>query len=470
MGTPPPDDQTLHEQGIPPHIQNSTSFAHMRHAPSASPPMTNGAPYHHRAGTPQMQVGSRPGSRNGIRRPSSLGQQPHQATQAPGGPNGYAYMSNPSVYHPHGTQSMPSAPSHAPAPQHPQYYNQGHPPQHPHIQQFAQETRRQSMPPAFPQRDLPPKPPQVPSPPQIVKHEEQPEESPPNNGLKPTQTTKSRSIFTPIDDSRSLLAQHWTRPTSDARKVEKDSRSQSIDVGSVQHANAHEHTLPPPRPQMTHPPPSQQHDQQSELPPLSRHNSISQGGKRPQLKVQIPAEQSDEEGEGSAEESARHSGGDVREGSNPPVKGGNGNETNHSGVVLPPPSPSASAILSAGATGPPNPFARPAPPMSSGQNERAFSSNAGNGGSNSNNIETPISALPSRFVDNQLLPSPSSFYPDWGFGRGGGDSSNMLPSPLNFQTPVVGSGPGFGGKEDEGEKKRKSPEVVDGGDAKRIKT
>ena len=470
MATPPPDDQMLPEQGLPPHVQNS-NFAHMRHAPSASPPMTNGAPFHHRAGTPQMQIGSRPGSRNGVRRPSTLSQPPQQASQAPSGPNGYAYMPNPPVYHPHATQGMPSAPLHAPTPQQPQFYNQSQPPQHPHIQQFAHEARRQSMPPTFRQPDQPPRPPQMPSPPQPVKHEEQAEEAPSNNSLKPAHGTKSRSIFTPIDDSRSLLAQHWStgKPTSDARKVEKDTRSQSIDVGSVQRAQAHEQVLPPPRPQKTHPPPQ---DQQQEFPPPSRQNSVSQGGKRPQLKVQIPAEQSDDEVEGSAEESARRSSGDAGEGGNPPAKGGGSNETNHSGVVLPPPSPSASAILSAGATGPPNPFARPAPPMTSGQNnDRAFSNNGGNN-NNNNNIETPISALPSRFVDNQLLPSPSSFYPDWGFGRGGGDS-NMLPSPLNFQTPVVGNGPGFGSREEEGgEKKRKSPEIVggEGGDAKRIKT
>jgi MADS-box transcription factor len=56
------------------------------------------------------------------------------------------------------------------------------------------------------------------------------------------------------------------------------------------------------------------------------------------------------------------------------------------------------------------------------------------------NGETPVSALPSRFLTNELLPSPSSFYPDWNF-RGG--DSNTLPSPLNFATPVVGSGPSF---------------------------
>jgi hypothetical protein len=39
-------------------------------------------------------------------------------------------------------------------------------------------------------------------------------------------------------------------------------------------------------------------------------------------------------------------------------------------------------------------------------------------------------------LDN-LLPSPYSFYPDWGFGR----DSNMLPTPLTFQTPVISTEP-----------------------------
>jgi MADS-box transcription factor len=102
--------------------------------------------------------------------------------------------------------------------------------------------------------------------------------------------------------------------------------------------------------------------------------------------------------------------------------------------VLPPPSPSASALLSAGASGPPNPFARPPPPNVNGFN------------GSRNDIETPISALPSRFVSDQLLPSPSSFYADW---------SNMLPSPLAFPTPVVGKGHNFGEEE---ERKRKLEE------------
>ena len=57
-----------------------------------------------------------------------------------------------------------------------------------------------------------------------------------------------------------------------------------------------------------------------------------------------------------------------------------------------------------------------------------------------------------------LLPSPSSFYPEWGFGRSGGESANILPSPLTFQTPVGVTG-GFGRDEEAGGGgKRKSPE------------
>ena len=182
------------------------------------------------------------------------------------------------------------------------------------------------------------------------------------------------------------------------------------------------------------------------------------GAARPKLNLQIPSEQSDEGGSATPGASPRGTG-EVTE---TPAKGST--EAGHSsGVVLPPPSPSASALLSAGAQGPPNPFARPPIPMNSGsQNNQAFNNN--------NNIETPISALPSRFVADGLLPSPSSFYPEWGFGRSGGDS-NMLPSPLNFQTPVVGNGPSFLRDED-GERKRKSPEgdgQQEAGNSKRVK-
>lgn len=49
----------------------------------------------------------------------------------------------------------------------------------------------------------------------------------------------------------------------------------------------------------------------------------------------------------------------------------------------------------------------------------------------------------------------------------------MLPSPLTFQTPVVGNGPSFLRDED-GERKRKSPEgdstQQESGNLKRVKT
>jgi MADS-box transcription factor len=93
------------------------------------------------------------------------------------------------------------------------------------------------------------------------------------------------------------------------------------------------------------------------------------------------------------------------------------------------------------------------------------------------NIDTPVSALPSRFLNNEFLPSPSSFYPDWNFGRG--DNSNTLLSPLNFATPVGTSGPSFL-REENGPNatKRKSPDIntagprsdgYEGLEAKRIK-
>ena len=299
------------------------------------------------------------------------------------------------------------------------------------------------MPPAFPQQErLQPQQQQrhTPSPPQPESEQRLQPQQP-----KPV-TSKSRSIFTPIDDSRSLLAQHWgigtttTEPKSELIKDEKDGRSQSVDVGNVQRNNTAPAKV-----------------QRGPLP--QKNQSVESGAKRPRLKVQIPSEQSDDGGSGTAASSPRESGGTAGE---TPAKAST--EASHSsGVILPPPSPSASALLSDGPQGPPNPFARPNPPMnSSNQNSQAFNSN--------NTIETPISALPSRYVADGLLPSPSSFYPEWGFGRSGGDS-NMLPSPLNFQTPVAANGPSFLRDED-GERKRKSPEG-DGqqemGNLKRVK-
>ena len=278
---------------------------------------------------------------------------------------------------------------------------------------------------------------------------------------------KSRSIFTPIDESRSILSQHWASSTSNTETSRNDNgnpRSHSVDVGAV---NRVKPPSPPSRIQTHSKNRNISMSSMTSLPenftPPSRTNSAqlsAGGGRRPVLKVQIPDEPSD------AGESATADSGSPKSANNGLGARRNGN-TDHGGVVLPPPSPSASALLSAGASGPPNPFARPHPPGSSQNN---------NNGS-SNMIDTPVSALPSRFMTNEFLPSPSSFYPEWNFR---GNDSNTLPSPLNFATPVVGTGPSFL-REDSGERagggpKRKTPDLDGdrsdngmGGDFKRVK-
>ena len=242
----------------------------------------------------------------------------------------------------------------------------------------------------------------------------------------------------------------------EAVKDDGGNRSHSVDVGAVHRVNPAQSIPLVGRTQRGAPQPARNQSL----------DSVALGAKRPKLSVQIPSEQSDDGGSATAPSSPRNSG-DM----DTPAK--TSTDASHSsGVVLPPPSPSAGALLSAGAQGPPNPFARPHLPMNSGNsnsNNQSYSSN----NSGNNNIETPISALPSRFVTDGLLPSPSSFYPEWGFGRSGGDSaSNLLPSPLNFQTPIGPSGPSFLRDED-GERKRKSPEhdgvPGDAGNMKRVK-
>ncbi|KAI4287006.1 MAG: hypothetical protein L6R35_003735 [Caloplaca aegaea] len=482
MGSPPPEEQAAHEQvprnhGLPPHVQSQPPY--MRHpGQSASPPIQNGVPYQQRNHTPQPQMISRPQSRNMIHPPNFQNRpsdfppnqpqpqhQHHPVSQGPQAPNGYTYVHNSSVYNPHSMQGQPQ-----------QYYAQHSQAQQPQMPQaYMHEPRRQSMPPTFPQQErsqqsqAPQQQQQTQQHPQSMRSPPQPKQEPQpeneSNRLAKPVPAKSRSIFTPIDDSRSLLAQHWggLGKSSDTReaKVEKENRSQSVDVGAIQPRNRPiDGIASPPKHANTMP---QRDSLPSDNSQPSRASTAQQiGGKRPRLKVQIPSEQSDG-GSATAESSPRESGGTASE---TPAKAST-DASHSSGVVLPPPSPSASAILSAGAQGPPNPFARPHPPTHN-PNGGSYSSH----NTNSNNIDTPMSALPSRFVADGLLPSPSSFYPEWGFGRAG-DSSSMLPSPLTFQTPVVGSGPSFL-REEEGDKKRKSPEgeaaQQEAANLKRVKT
>ena len=242
-----------------------------------------------------------------------------------------------------------------------------------------------------------------------------------NTDMAIKKARKTHSIFTPVEENRSMLSQHLASFTSEPQSHVKSEeggitsapRPQSTDYSAsrskvngslLPHENSDQArtTSVPPIPDTTFTPPS-------------RTNSLqaTSGAPRlrgPRLTVQIPDDGS-EKGSGPGS-------------SNSPRPQDTLTPSHGGRVVLPPPSPSASALLSAGATGPPNPFARPPPQQSI------------NGGG-----ETPVSALPSRFLNNEFLPSPSSFYHDWNFPRNG--DSNTLPSPLNFATPVVGSGPSF---------------------------
>ncbi|EEH10749.1 SRF-type transcription factor RlmA [Histoplasma capsulatum G186AR] len=457
-----------HNMVPPPQIQNQPTFQHINHHPSASPPIPNGV-FHPRHGTPQPVI-SRPPSRNNLQRVGGSGlvpqQQRHPATSPPP-QNGFsAYMPNPSMYN---AQNIPQQaprpgqyPYPPPMPQHHHHHAQQHPPPppqahhpslpprhhtpQPHHQSMAQpppsylqeHQKRHSMPGPFPpperQVQSQSRSPPQPQPLQKTQHNHTP---PPPKPLP----SKSRSIFTPIDDRGSVLAQHFGfGPHSDSPKTDSPLKPDPENADTNSHPAPPQPSAAPVRSTTLPAHPQRAHSLSSipDVAPISRSNSLQVGAKRPRLKVQIPSENSDA-GSATAESSPRESTGNTAA---TPARGSS--DGGHTGVVLPPPSPSATALLSAGAQGPPNPFARPPPPSavvtSSSQNNTSstFSSNS----HNNNNIDTPISALPSRFVSDTLLPSPSSFYPEWGFGRSGPDS-NVLPSPLTFPTPIVTNGPGF---------------------------
>ncbi|KJX92458.1 SRF-type transcription factor RlmA like protein [Zymoseptoria brevis] len=473
---------------------NHPGFQHVRHGtPSGSPPIPNGAmPQFNRGPSPLPPGMSRPSSRNA--------QNPQQhrrvsSNLAPGGgpQPGYAYSPNPPFFNPQSQAPMARPPPGVPQGPYPPPY----PPQnvpHPQMQQaFMRENNRSPMPPGFPapppqanmQRNSPPEhlqpppsqqqqQPGQPSPRLTQQQRPTPSPQPPQNEFasppipqpRPLPANaKSHSIFTPIDDSRSLLAQHWgatgnsEMPRHEALiKLEGGGpRSQSIDVAQMHRENqARANGMSSPqlrqsssRPQSQSPQIPQRSASTSNTPGMGRPQQPEP--KRPRLKVQIPSEQSGDEGG----ESGQLDSTSEPQTSNPGAAQQQGQQPSHGGVHLPPPSPSTNQILSAGAQGPPNPFARPAPPMST--NPHATNRDAA-----SNHIETPISALPSRFMSDNLLPSPSTFYPEWGFGRGDG---NMLPSPLNFQTPVASNGSGWR----EEERKRAAEEEAVGGESKRPK-
>ncbi|CAD0112912.1 unnamed protein product [Aureobasidium uvarum] len=482
-GDEEPVDQ--HESHSPPEpamiqhpLQHQPGLQHMRNStPSASPPIPNGAmpAFPQRMATPQPPNGSRPSSRvSHFRRTSSNLVPQHMGTpsQPPAPQPTYAYSPN-APYHPPPPNPVMQRPTpQGFAVQPAQYYAAYPPPTQQQMQvaaqqAYLQEQRRQSsVPPHFMSQVHPGAQQHIPTPQQQYQqnqsHSAQPSpqpdqntfQSPPLPQPRPLPAhARSHSIFTPIDDSRSLLAQHWGGSASNYRdpviKTEVP-RSHSVDVSSAPRQRIEEAgpqpaepiataAQPPPatsNPTMQAPPPGppQRTGSMSSIPGPIRPGGAAAEAKRPRLKVQIPSEQSD--GGSATADSSPKDGSTTAT----PMRVGQG-------VVLPPPSPSTNAVLSAGASGPPNPFARPAPPISTNPHVNR----------ERDHIETPLSALPSRVMDgNHLLPSPSSFWPDAWFGR----DNNMMPSPLNFQTPVVFNGPGF---KEEDEKKRKAEEEAGGG-------
>ncbi|CAJ2499947.1 Uu.00g028000.m01.CDS01 [Anthostomella pinea] len=325
--------------------------------------------------------------------------------------------------------------------------------EHPQHRQQTPQPRQQSPPLSQQQQSQTQHVPEV-QPPARKELKQEPPERPSQSLLdtasaikKLPQGRKQHSIFTPIDENRSILSRHLASFKAEPQIPEEGStRSQSVDVGTVSRTSGACSPPPPPQRSNTSTFPKSRNSTkrvpETTSTPPSRSNSFkigSGGGTRPRLKVQIPDEASDA-GSNTAESTTSPR--NTADGTAHPARR---NGVDGPGVVLPPPSPSASALLSAGATGPPNPFARP-PPQSQNNNM---------------NIDTPVSALPSRFLNNEFLPSPSSFYPEWNFR---GNDSNTLPSPLNFATPVASSGPSFLRDDNgPGSNKRKSPEMNNAG-------
>ncbi|KAK3396345.1 hypothetical protein B0T20DRAFT_268709 [Sordaria brevicollis] len=510
------DENGTNSQGEQQHMiyqpNPPAPFPYIRHTSlSDSPPVPNGAfgpqPGHQmsRAHTPQPPfVIARPPSVNDIRR-LRPGQPVGPVGVAQELQNRSAFVPSPPIYNPQPPATM--APTHGlPSQLHPQYpFQPSQPPAHP-MQQF-EDQRRSPLPPTFVsqpppppaqrphstsppellqppmtqqqahrhsaspqvhQAQLPQQPPRIPSanmsppppqpaqPPQQHQHQyQQPNHLLSNQNLQPPAPPKPEdrprrliptlntsvknhgqgSVFTPIEpENKSILSQHFAAFRPEIKSESPNNRSQSLDGGSMSKPNTSTPSI-----QLssangqgtTHRTNSLTAISQSTLPPPSRppHLRVGGGGPlRPRLKVQIP----DDSDSGSAAGSA----------SSPRVTTTTDSAAPQplkTGPVLPPPSPSASNLPSAGATGPPNPFA----PRSTVQH-------------NNMHIDTPVSALPSRFLGD-LLPSPSRFYPaEWGYGIGG--ESNTLPSPLNFATPVNGTGPSFL-RDDPTPLKRKSPET-----------
>lgn len=248
-------------QSFPPHIRHQTA--------SVSPPIPNGVPFPghpahlQRSHTPQPAVPSRPGSRGDMRR---MGPGMMSQPVGPHGPHpGITYMPTPPIYNPAaGNHSNLMPPQPGPYPfQPPQQQQQPYmeerrpsaPPAfnaHPPPQPMAAGPRPEPSPPQPPHQLVPPHsiPPHMTSPqpsrrpldpqppPPVEPKPEAPErpKAPLINtdiAIKKISQRKSHSIFTPIEENRSILSQHLASFASEPQSQPNANRSQSADNGPI---------------------------------------------------------------------------------------------------------------------------------------------------------------------------------------------------------------------------------------------
>lgn len=245
-----------------------------------------------------------------------------------------------------------------------------------------------------------------------------------------------------------------SNPSPDNHVESQSQSSHSTDMNQANQSVTHPRTVEP-----------MFHSSQS----ASSSPSIQGTIMRPKLTVQIPSDENAQDKMTSSDQGSKSEPSQenqlqeerAREEQPPPSAtegnntGGGNSSTSWGNFVLPPPSPSTNLATSAGG-GPGNPFNRPPLAVTTISGE-----------------QTPLSAaMPNRYV-NEMLPSPSNFYGgDWNlFGNGGSSSGNfmshasssslqtpnstfpamgssflsqrshlgmdMLPSPLQFSTPIV---------------------------------
>lgn len=489
MGTPPQDNPSPPHHGIVQHpLPDQPQLQHMRHrsTPSASPPMVNGGFPPQRLSTPQPHhAGSRPSSRNHVRRQSSnLVPQNHpnpHATQNLHQQANYVYQTPPPYAHPHQQAAYMRAhqgtpPMHTPPMQ---QHHFSHPPPQTQMQHlYLQDQRRQSMPPNIPvhtqqehaqpapMMHTPPQPSRPfqspplpgPSPQRLPQQQHQPDQphglgvmhGQPPLDVRPNQHNQQQWVAQGSD-----LAER-SQSRSGTKEEESLSRPQSIDMtAATRHESEDAYTRYGPNPpgsapiRPTHHAPT---GSAGSMPAPSRVNSLQ--STRPKLSVQIPGEAADETQQPGVDESSR----ETSKTNSTPAKPGSSETTHHSNLVLPAPSPrsaSAGAVLSAGATGPTNPFARPNIPKKQENNSDVFKD------------ASPMSALPSRVMqEHGYMSSPSSMFPEWGLGPMHG---NTLASPAVYQpTPINYHGPSF--RDEPSDKRKKSPDDDEGGTSKKPKS